>query len=76
MDKVTASLEEGPERHVLSTAHAAFSYSTILAVAHRLKTLLGYEVVVVLDAGRRTRSGNGETGRVDEDGRWVGGSGS
>lgn len=52
MDEITASLDEDTEHQILSTVHAAFSGSTIITVAHRLKTLQDYDLIVVLDAGR------------------------
>jgi ATP-binding cassette subfamily C (CFTR/MRP) protein 1 len=57
MDEVTASLDESTESRILGTVHAAFRESTIITVAHRLKTLLDYDVIVVLDAGRVVETG-------------------
>jgi ABC-type multidrug transport system fused ATPase/permease subunit len=57
MDEITASLDEDTERQILSTVHAAFSESTVVTVAHRLKTLLDYDTIVVLDAGRVVEMG-------------------
>ena len=52
MDEITASLEEAAERQILSAVHTAFCDSMIIALAHRLKTLLEHDMIVVLDAGR------------------------
>jgi len=57
MDEITASLDEDTERQILSTVHAAFHRSTVITVAHRLKTLLDYDTIVVLDAGRVVEMG-------------------
>jgi len=57
MDEITASLDESTERRILGTVHAAFRESTIITVAHRLKTLLDYDLIVVLDAGRVVEMG-------------------
>lgn len=57
MDEITASLEETTERSILATVHTAFSESTIITVAHRLRTLLDYDTIVVLDAGRVVETG-------------------
>jgi ATP-binding cassette, subfamily C (CFTR/MRP), member 1 len=57
MDEITASLEESTERQILDTVHAAFSGSTIITVAHRLHTLLDYDLIIVLDAGRVVEMG-------------------
>jgi ABC-type multidrug transport system fused ATPase/permease subunit len=43
---------------ILSTVHTAFCESMIIAVAHRLETLLEYDMIVVLDAGRVVETGN------------------
>jgi ATP-binding cassette subfamily C (CFTR/MRP) protein 1 len=57
MDEITASLDESTERRILSTVHAAFRDSTIITVAHKLKTLLDYDMIVVLDAGHVVETG-------------------
>jgi ATP-binding cassette subfamily C (CFTR/MRP) protein 1 len=68
MDEITASLEEGTERQILSALHTAFSESTIITVAHRLKTLLEYDLIVVLDAGRVVEKGKPSDLMIAEDG--------
>lgn len=68
MDEITASLDEDTERQILSTVHAAFSESTIITVAHRLKTLLDYDLIVVLDAGRIVEMGKPAELMSTEDG--------
>lgn len=57
MDEITASLDEDTERQILGTLHAVFHESTVITVAHRLKTLLDYDMIVVLDAGRIVEMG-------------------
>lgn len=37
--------------------HEAFRNSTIVAVAHRLKTIVDYDLVVVMDAGKAVEVG-------------------
>jgi ABC-type multidrug transport system fused ATPase/permease subunit len=57
MDEITASLDKDTERQILGTLHAAFHESTVITVAHRLITLLDYDMIVVLDAGRIVEMG-------------------
>lgn len=68
MDEITASLDEDTERQALNTVHAAFSESTIITVAHRLKTLQDYDLIVVLDAGSIVEMGKPADLMSTEDG--------
>jgi ABC-type multidrug transport system fused ATPase/permease subunit len=43
---------------MLSTVHTALCERMIIAVARRLETLLGYDMIVVIDAGRVVETGN------------------
>ncbi|KAK5120330.1 hypothetical protein LTR85_006269 [Meristemomyces frigidus] len=52
LDEVTSSVDSVAETKILDAIHEAFNNSTIIAVAHRLETIVGYDMIVVLDGGR------------------------
>jgi ABC-type multidrug transport system fused ATPase/permease subunit len=58
VDEMTSSMDHLSEKRVLDLVRTEFEDSTVLAVAHRLATIVDYDMVVVLDAGRLVESGN------------------
>ena len=57
VDEMTASMDHSSEKVILDLVKAEFEGSTILAVAHRLATIVDFDMVIVLDAGRLVESG-------------------
>lgn len=58
VDEMTSSLDPLSEKRVLDLVRTEFENSTILAVAHRLATIVELDMIVVLDAGRLVESGH------------------
>ncbi|OQO07558.1 hypothetical protein B0A48_07255 [Cryoendolithus antarcticus] len=52
LDEMTSSVDAATEEKVMDIIHEGFKGSTIIAVAHRLPTIVGYDIIVVMDAGR------------------------
>ena len=53
LDEVTANVDEETERRMMEVLNGGmFRGLTVLAVAHRLRTIVGLDRVVVLDGGR------------------------
>ncbi|KAL6449882.1 YOR1 Oligomycin resistance ATP-dependent permease YOR1 [Candida maltosa Xu316] len=52
MDEATSSVDFSTDHQIQNTIARNFSQSTILCIAHRLKTVLSYERVLVMDAGQ------------------------
>jgi ABC-type multidrug transport system fused ATPase/permease subunit len=57
VDEMTSSMDHLSEKKVLDLVRTEFDGSTVLAVAHRLATIVDFDMVVVLDAGRVIESG-------------------
>ncbi|KAK6334206.1 hypothetical protein TWF696_002707 [Orbilia brochopaga] len=51
-DEATSSVDEETDRKIQKTMAEGFGTSTVLCIAHRLRTIVGYDRVVVLDKGR------------------------
>jgi ABC-type multidrug transport system fused ATPase/permease subunit len=58
VDKMTSSMDSLLEKIILDIVRTEFKGSTILAVAHRLATIIDFEMIMVLDAGRLVESGH------------------
>ncbi|PNY24634.1 Multidrug resistance-associated protein 1 [Tolypocladium capitatum] len=52
LDEVTSSLDFETEKLMLEVLQEAFNGCTIIAIAHRLETILGFDRVAVFDDGR------------------------
>ncbi|KAF3198093.1 hypothetical protein TWF106_001072 [Orbilia oligospora] len=51
-DEATSSVDEETDRKIQKTMAEGFGSSTVLCIAHRLRTIITYDRVVVLDKGR------------------------
>ncbi|KAJ6255815.1 hypothetical protein Dda_9425 [Drechslerella dactyloides] len=51
-DEATSSVDEETDRKIQKTMSEGFGTSTVLCIAHRLRTIVRYDRVVVLDKGR------------------------
>ena len=52
MDEATANVDEGTDASIAAALRTAFPAATVLTVAHRLATVIDYELVCVLSEGR------------------------
>jgi ATP-binding cassette subfamily C (CFTR/MRP) protein 1 len=57
VDEMTSSMDSLSEKRILDLVQSEFEGSTVLAVAHRLATIVNFDMIVVLDAGRLVESG-------------------
>jgi ATP-binding cassette subfamily C (CFTR/MRP) protein 1 len=57
VDEMTSSMDHLSEKRVLDLVQTEFESSTVLAVAHRLATIVDFDMVIVLDAGCLVESG-------------------
>jgi len=57
LDEATASVDVETDHAIQCTIQDAFSSCTVLTIAHRLNTVLGYDLVLVLDQGRLVEQG-------------------
>jgi ATP-binding cassette subfamily C (CFTR/MRP) protein 1 len=58
LDEMTSGVDESTESRLLTCILAEFRDSTVIAVAHRLRTLMGFDLIVVMDAGRIVEQGD------------------
>ncbi|MDR1082745.1 MAG: ABC transporter ATP-binding protein/permease [Coriobacteriales bacterium] len=59
LDEATASLDPENETQVQSAISALMAGRTVIVIAHRLRTVMGADKVVVLDNGRLVEEGTG-----------------
>ncbi|PIL29785.1 ATP-binding cassette transporter [Ganoderma sinense ZZ0214-1] len=52
LDEATASVDYETDRKIQDTISSEFADRTILCIAHRLRTIIGYDRICVLDAGQ------------------------
>lgn len=58
VDEMTSSMDLLSEKRILDIVRTEFEGSTVLAVAHRLATIVNFDMIVVLDAGRLVECGH------------------
>lgn len=59
-DEATANIDERTENHIQELINTEFSKSTMIVIAHRLKTILSCDEIIVMDAGQVAESGSPE----------------
>ncbi|EUC66120.1 ABC transporter protein YOR1, putative [Rhizoctonia solani AG-3 Rhs1AP] len=52
MDEATASVDYKTDRDIQTTIQEEFKNKTLLCIAHRLQTIIGYDKICVIDNGR------------------------
>jgi ABC-type transport system involved in Fe-S cluster assembly fused permease/ATPase subunit len=55
--EATASVDTHTDQKIQSTIRTEFSHCTVLTIAHRLDTIIDYDMVVIMEAGRVAESG-------------------
>ena len=55
---MTSSMDLSSEKRILDLVQTEFEGSTILAVAHRLATIVDFDMILVLDAGHLVEYGH------------------
>jgi ATP-binding cassette subfamily C (CFTR/MRP) protein 1 len=68
MDEATASVDIDTDRHIQELLRREFEGRSILTIAHRLNTIIDYDSIVVVDAGKVGEMGAPRTLLSDEDG--------
>eukprot|EP00931_Biecheleriopsis_adriatica_P019403 TRINITY_DN13230_c0_g1_i1.p1 TRINITY_DN13230_c0_g1~~TRINITY_DN13230_c0_g1_i1.p1 ORF type:complete len:565 (+),score=76.25 TRINITY_DN13230_c0_g1_i1:176-1870(+) len=58
LDEATSAIDPKTQEMVQDTIESAFPASTLLAVAHRLETIMNYDYVVVLERGKVAEQGS------------------
>jgi ATP-binding cassette subfamily C (CFTR/MRP) protein 1 len=51
VDEMTSAVDESTERRMMDLIQTEFRLSTVIAVAHRLRTITNFDLLIVMDAG-------------------------
>jgi len=52
MDEATANIDYQTEQNIQNSLHNILIESTIITIAHRIKTILSYDRILVLEKGK------------------------
>lgn len=52
LDEATSSIDFATDAKIQATIHDEFRYSLLLTIAHRLRTVIDYDRLIVLEQGR------------------------
>ena len=52
MDEATANIDIKTEEKIQNALHSKLNNSTIITIAHRIKTIINYDKILVLESGR------------------------
>ena len=58
LDEATSSIDQTSDDHVQSMLRSQFPDTTLLTIAHRLNTVIDYDVVIVMDKGKVVEIGS------------------
>ena len=72
MDEPTSSLDAETERALQTIVQDAFRDSTVITIAHQIGTVLDYDLLLVLDAGRVVEQGAPRQLAKKQDGIFAG----
>jgi len=52
LDEATASVDHATDEKIQTTLRSEFNESTLITIAHRLRTIMDYDKILVLNEGR------------------------
>ena len=58
LDEATSNVDADTESKIVGLVHERFRHRTVIAVAHRLRTIVDFDTVFVLDQGQVIEQGN------------------
>ncbi len=57
MDEATAFIDHETDLSIQRTIRTSFQHATVITIAHRLRTIIDYDHILVLDNGQVVESG-------------------
>ncbi|CAD5112774.1 DgyrCDS1986 [Dimorphilus gyrociliatus] len=57
MDEATANVDNKTDQHIQNIVRKHFANCTVITIAHRLATIMDYDVILVIECGRLVESG-------------------